>query len=104
MGIADRTRPFIYARDYGVFYSGAGSHQIALSLLLAFQRGCEDGVEVAEKLKLEYPNATADRWLDETPGAAFRSSVGRRVQCKRRGSLTAIERRLLGALDGIDFV
>jgi hypothetical protein len=104
LGRADLTRSFIYARDYGVFYCGAGSHQIAMSLLLAFQHGCEDGCDVAEKLGLEYPNATADRWLDETPGAAFLSSVGQKVQTKRSGSLTAIERRLLGALEGVEFV
>ncbi|MDP3227094.1 MAG: hypothetical protein Q8N13_03845 [Acidovorax sp.] len=67
-----------------------------MSLLLAFAQGCESGIEVGEHLGLDFPDETADRWLEITPGAAFRSSVGRKIQAGKRSHLTLIEKRWLG--------
>lgn len=97
--LADLTAPFVYDRMIGVIYCAAGRHRLAMSLLLAFRHGCNSGPEVAEKLGLDFPDDTADRWLEETPGAAFRSSVGRKVQTGKRSSLTVIERRWLGDVE-----
>jgi hypothetical protein len=94
--LADLSVPFVYDRTVGVFHCGAGKHRLAMSILLAFAHGCESGVEVSELLKLDFPDETADRWLEITPGAAFRSSVGRKVQAGKRAHLTMIEKRWLG--------
>lgn len=93
---ADLSKPFVYERRYGVFYVPGGMHQSAMSFLLALQQGCEDGIDAAEKLGLSYSDGTADRWLEHTPGAAFRSSVGKRVQVGSGKGLTVQERRLFG--------
>ena len=43
---ADLTRPFVYARRYGVFYVPSGHHQHAMSILLAFRHGHTKGLAV----------------------------------------------------------
>lgn len=91
---ADLTRPFVYDRAYGVFFVPGGKHQIAMSLLLAWQHGCESGIDVSNKLGLEFSGGTADRWLEATAGAAFLSSVGKRIQVATGKGLTVQERRL----------
>lgn len=93
---ADLTKPFVYERAYGVFYVPMGHHQRVMSLLLAFQHGMLSTIDLAEKLGLEPHGETADRWLESTPGAAFRSSVGKRIQVPTGKGLTAQERRLFG--------
>lgn len=95
---ADLTRPFVYERGRGVFYVAPGRHQVAMSLLLAFQHGKVRGVEVANLLGVDFSSGTADFWLEHTPGAAFRSSVSSLVHAARPASLTAIERRAFGAV------
>lgn len=94
--LADLSVPFVYDRAVGVIHCGAGKHRLAMSLLLAFAQGCESGIEVGEHLGLDFPDETADRWLEITPGAAFRSSVGRKIQAGKRSHLTLIEKRWLG--------
>lgn len=93
---ADLSRPFVYERQYGVFYVPWNYHPSVMSFLLAMQFGCEDGIDVAEKLKLNYSSGTADYWLENTPGAAFRSSVGKNIQVATGKGLTIQERRLFG--------
>ena len=96
---ADLSRSFVYERQHGVFYVPGGMHPSTMSLLLALQYGCQDGIDVAEKLKIEYSSGTADSWLQNTPGAAFRSSVGRRIQVATVRGLTILERRLFGQVN-----
>ncbi|MFN3571627.1 MAG: hypothetical protein ACK4VX_15195 [Polaromonas sp.] len=96
--LADLSVPFVYDRAVGVFHCGAGKHRLAMSLLLAYAHGCESGIEVGEQLGLDFPDETADRWLEITPGAAFRSSVGRKIQAGKRSHLTMIEKRWLGEI------
>ena len=93
---ADLSKPFVFQRGYGVFYVPNGMHQVAMSLLLAFNHGLACGDDAAEKFGLEYSAGTADKWLEETPGAAFRSAVHSKVRAARRGNLTAIEKRFFG--------
>jgi hypothetical protein len=94
--LADLSLPFVYYRPVGVIHCGAGKHRLAMSILLAFAHGAASGVEIGEHLGLDFPDETADRWLEITPGAAFRSSVGRKVQAGKRANLTLIEKRWLG--------
>lgn len=93
---ADLSRPFVYERRWGVFYVPGGYHPSAMSLLLAFQHGLCCGIDVGEKLKVSCSSGTADYWLEHTPGAAFRSSVGRCVSVGSLKGLTIQERRLFG--------
>lgn len=93
---ADLTKPFVYERKWGVFYVPMGMHLGAMSLLLAFQHGCDDGMAVGEKLGLRWSEGTADYWLEHTVGAAFRSSVGKKIQVANTKGLTVQERRMLG--------
>lgn len=94
LGQADLTRPFVYERKHGVFYVPGGMHPGAMSFLLALQHGLPSGVAVAESLGLRYSSGTAEHWLEHTPGAAFRSSVGKHIQIATGRDLTALERRL----------
>ena len=98
---ADLTKPFVYERRFGVFYVPGGMHQSAMSFLLALQYHRETGVDVAEQLKLQYSSGTADHWLEHTPGAAFKSSVGKRIQIATRTNLTFQERKLFGEVDEV---
>ena len=93
---ADLTKPFIYHRKYGIFYCSGGYHQSAMSLLLAFDNGLKDGLTAAEHFNLEHSSGTADYWLGNTPGKAFKSSVSSKVHCGKKGFLTVIERRFFG--------
>lgn len=95
---ANLTKPFVYERRWGVFYAPFGYHQSAMGLLLAWQHGCLKALQAAEKLGITH-DAVADYWLEHTPGAAFRSSVGRKIIVASLKSLTIHERRLLGDVD-----
>lgn len=97
--LADLDRPFVYARTFGVFYCVAGRHRDTMSLLFAFAKGYESGIDAAEELGLDFPEETADRWLEEIQGTAFRSSVGCRVQVGKRANLTVIEKRWFGEVE-----
>src|SRR3546814_13385743 len=50
-------------------------------------------MEVVELLNLNDLSDAADYWLEHTPGAAFRSSVGKTVQAGSAKNLTVIEKR-----------
>lgn len=93
---ADLSRPFVYEREYGLFYVPGGYHQAAMSLLLAIRHDCEDGIDVAEELGLEYLCGTADYWLEHVSGAAFRSAVSPVIQVATQQGLSIEERRLFG--------
>ncbi|MDO9068661.1 MAG: hypothetical protein Q7W05_09430 [Deltaproteobacteria bacterium] len=93
---ADLTKPFVYERRWGWFYVPSGHHQVAMTLLLAWQHRCDHPVDVAEKLGLNFSDETADYWFEHTPGAAFRSSVGKKIQVASLKGLTIQERRLFG--------
>jgi hypothetical protein len=98
---ADLTKPFVYDRRWGVFFVSSGCHQQAMSVLLAFHNGLVKGIDVADRLGLDFSDGTAEYWLEKTPGAAFKSSVGKKVQAGPRGNLTAIERRWLGEIEHV---
>ena len=101
LSVADLTKLFVYERQYGVFYVPWAKHQSAMSCLLALQHGCEDGIEVSDKLHLEYTGGTADYWLAHTPGSAFLSSVSKRIQVATGRGLTPQERRLFGDVEHV---
>lgn len=71
------SKSFVYHRKYGLFYVAGSSHQIAMSLLLAWDNGYACGVDYADDMGLEYAHESADYWLQNTAGTAFRSSLDR---------------------------
>lgn len=96
---ADLSKPFVYDRKYGVFPVAKGLHQIAMSLLLAWDNDLKNGVQVAEKLKLPYSHGTADYYLKNTEGTAFRSSVGKIVWAGHKDNLTEKEKDYFGRIN-----
>lgn len=96
---ADLSKPFVYCRQYGLFYVPMGHHQAAMSLLLAFAHGVRDGIDVANLLGLDFPSETADLWLERTPGTAFKSAVSKSVYAWRPDNLTVIEKRMFGPIN-----
>lgn len=95
---ADLSLPFIYDRVYGLFYVPGGYHPAAQSLLLAFHHDLKCGVDVAEKLGLEYSCGTAEAWL-ALPGSAFRSSVGKKVNVGSKRKLNEAERDFFASVN-----
>jgi len=85
---SDLTKPFIYDRAYGVFYVAFGHHQVAMHTLLAIH-----GVEIDDI------SSGADMFIEEIPGTAFRSSVGKCIITWSLKNLNAIERRIMTATD-----
>lgn len=64
--------------------------------LLAWQHNQKNGVRVAEKLNLNYSSGTAEHYLENTPGTAFLSSVGKMAIAGKSGNLTDMEKDYLG--------
>lgn len=95
---ANLTKPYVYDRQYGVFYVNAGQHPAAMALLLAWQHGLNSGVDVAHQLGLRYSTEAAEHYLETTPGACFKSSVSQTAETWRIDHLTDNERRALGRL------
>lgn len=93
---ADLYKPFVYDRKYGVFPVSKGNHQVAMSLLLAWQYELKNGVLVADKLNLKYSHGTADYYLKNTQGTAFMSSVGKSICAGQKSNLNETEMDYFG--------
>ncbi len=91
---ADLKKSFVYWRRFGVFYVPMGYHQATMAFLLAVEHGCNDGIDVQDKLGLYDQPATADYWMENTPGAAFLSSVSSdgKILVGKASKLTTNER------------
>jgi hypothetical protein len=93
---ADRTKPFIYDRKWGVFHCPFGHHTSGMRVLLGFHLG-----EKIDPIQMSAFDA-ADLYLEKIPGTAFLSGVGSRlVRAWSPDSLTVVEKRLLGPIDYI---
>lgn len=93
---ADISKPFIYDRQWGVFYTDFGHHQSAMRLLLTWQHGGLNETEICERINIRYDQA-ADYWLQHTPGAAFLSGApGGKIHVWSFKNLNTSELRLLG--------
>lgn len=93
---ADLIKPFLYDRQWGVFYLPPGHHQAGMALLLAFHNGHVCGVDAARAVGGRGLADAADHYLEHTPGVCFRSSVGRAVYAGRKGALSVMELRIIG--------
>lgn len=90
--VANLSKSFVYDRKFGVFQVPSGSHQAAMSLLLSWHHGLNNGVKVAEHLKLKYSDQTADYYLLNISGTAFLSSVGKSVYAGKINNLNEKEK------------
>lgn len=93
---ADIKKPFVYDRKYGVFYVPASKHQLAMSLLLAWHRGMDCGLDIANKLNLSYPFGSADFYLERTDGTAYLSSISKKIYSWTPNQLNSKEQNYLG--------
>jgi hypothetical protein len=94
---ADLLNPFVYDRRYGLFYVPSGYHRTAMSLLLAFRHNLNAGIQVAKKLNIKYSDETADYYLENIKGTAFKSSVGKSILI---GSLKNLNKFEISTFDG----
>lgn len=101
LGQADLAKPFVYDRTIGVIYVPMGYHQGAMGLLQAIKMGLNNRVEAAEKLGVRDLGDVADHWLEHTPGAAFRSSLSRKIKVGTGKGLSPMERRRFGDFDAL---
>jgi len=81
------TKSFVYDREYGLFYVSFGHHSIAMANILAWHEGFDNAAQAyqSESLK-EKMNCSrmdsqkmAEYWIENYAGAAFRSSVARKI-------------------------
>lgn len=95
-------KSFVYCREHGLFYVQGGSHQIVMSLLLAWQHDLNDGVDVADKLGIDFSDDTSELWLEITPGALVMSSVGSIPYAHSKKNLSFQERKFFEKIDYLD--
>ena len=94
LATADLLRPFVYERGRGVMWVPPGEHQ----RMMAHLRACAtdvSGMTIQE---------AADEWLEQTPGAAFRSSVSGQILAAKAGHLNAAERYHFMRAGGLDYL
>lgn len=96
---ADLSKSFVYQRGLGVFYVPFGHHPGAIAMLFALNNGFDNGIDACEALGLEYSQGATIRWLRETPGAAYKSSVGRRIRAGKIENMSAAELRYFADAD-----
>lgn len=99
---ADLTKSWVYDREYGVFPVAGGYHQQVMAMLYAWHKGfsrtydLQIHLEETEGGRRKETSYLADKFIEEIPGTAFKSSVGKKVNAGARGSLTVIEKRFFG--------
>lgn len=91
---ADLGKPFVYDREYGLFYVPSGYHASALALIYAWKKGKERAYE----LEIKSLSDAADKLMEEYQGVAMRSSVGKTVQAFLPSSLNEEEKDFFGKI------
>lgn len=86
----DMSYPFVYDRRYGIFRCNFSCHQILMATIYEWEHG-------EQARTYNFPFDIADRYIIETPGTSFMSSVGGRgVVVGRLKNLNLSERRFFG--------
>lgn len=78
---------FVYDREYGLFYVSFGHHPIAMANILAWHEGFDNAAQAyqSEDLKQKMncsridSQKMAEYWIENYPGAAFLSSVAKKI-------------------------
>lgn len=94
---ADLSQPFVYYRKYGVFYVPPQKHPFALALLLAWEEGVNDYLNI-DNNKLGIPEfrkidvySYSDYFLENYPGTCYMSSVNKKIRVGKKGNLNSNE-------------
>jgi hypothetical protein len=97
------TSPFVYSRRYGFFCVPFGKHQVAMSLLMAWELGHNiPSRKTPDVLQVRDFGDGADLLLESVAGYAFRSAVpNARVTAWNKANLNAEE---LAAFGDVDFL
>jgi hypothetical protein len=101
---ANGTPPtWIYWREFGVFFiAGNGSHPCAMAMLHDYKHrepratGDDDMEYTFDWFTCGDPSEDADKFLLETPGTAYLSSLSSTVKAGRPEFLTTYEKRMFG--------
>lgn len=96
------THGFVYDREYGLFYVSFGHHPLAMANILAWHEGFDNAAQayqstaLKEKLKTNRIDSQkmAEYWIENYPGAAFLSSVAKKIVVNDFSLLTAQEAAL----------
>lgn len=96
---ANLDNPFVYDRQWGLFYVGSGYHWQAMAMLLSFRNGFDDPYLYARSLDMECNynaiHKLADKFLEQE-GTCFASSMDvDTITVGKRGNLNAAERQAL---------
>jgi hypothetical protein len=94
---ADLSKEFVYDRRYGVFHCNFGKHQFVMALLLAWDQGVKNYLDIDHKKlnisdwgKREIYNF-ADYYLENTKGTCFLSSQSKSIKVGKKGNLNSME-------------
>lgn len=79
---ANRAKPFVYDREYGLFYVNFGYHQQALATLYAWHNGFDRSCDVMEDKGWRDASKAADALMEEYEGIAMMSGVTSILQKK----------------------
>lgn len=105
---ADLNEPFIYDREYGVFYIEPGHHILGMSMLYAWKKGYlsvykmkKNEPEIKEKLSSFYSGIDryqylADEFLLHCKGTAMSSSVANFILIGELSNLNEEEKIVFG--------
>ena len=93
---ANLRNPFVYDREYGLFYVPYARHVSVMATLYAFHRGFADYADLAEYLGIGYNTGLSDRFLKEIEGTCYRSSQSIRPVAGKFYNLNDYEREIFG--------
>lgn len=95
---ADLSKPFVYDREYGLFYVPCAYHQLALAQLFAWHTGFVKAYDAIDAFKMRDSSQAADKLFENFPGIAILSSVGVTVHAFNKNSLTQREKDFFGKI------
>lgn len=106
---ADLNHPFIYDREYGVFYVSSGMHVVAMANILAWRKGANNVralLKANHELQAEVKEKTysssdkyqllADHYLLNMKGTAMGSSISNFILIGKLSNLNEQEKIILG--------
>lgn len=82
---------WVYDRKWGIFRVPSGFHNAAMATLAAFHQGKLNYIELIQGWR-EGSQDVAERYLMETPGTCYKSSVSPTIIAGKREHLNSAER------------
>lgn len=97
----DLTKPFVYDREYGLFYVNPGHHQLAMATIYAWRNGFDSYLDMPEGRSRLNLSKGADSLMEKYQGVAMKSSVGTRVLAYLPSMLSETEKDHFGLIQYI---